>query len=80
MKKILFVQLSALLLTNNSFAYFDPGTGSYILQILAVALASIATFFRFFLEKTKEIIRKIKSHLLGYKKKWDDALSLSLKL
>ena len=69
MKKILFIQLSALLLTSNSFAYFDPGTGSYILQILAVIIASVATFFRFFLEKTKEIIKKIKSHLLSYKKK-----------
>ena len=70
MKKILLIQLcSLLLINNNSFAYFDPGTGSYILQVLAVVLASIATFFRFFLEKTKEIIRKIKSYFLSYKKK-----------
>jgi len=69
MKKILLIQISALLITNNSFAYFDPGTGSYILQILAVIIASVATFFRFFLEKTKEIIKKIKLHLLSYKKK-----------
>lgn len=70
MKKIFLIQLySLLLITNNSLAYFDPGTGSYILQVLAVVLASIATFFRFFLEKTKEVLKKIKSFFFGYKKK-----------
>lgn len=61
MKKILFIQIfSILFLSNNAFAYFDPGTGSFILQILAVAIASVATFFKFYYQKTKEIIKKIK--------------------
>ena len=56
MKKILFIQLySLLLITNDSFAYFDPGTGSYILQVLAVVLASIATFFRILFEFLKKL-------------------------
>ena len=46
--------------SNNSFAYLDPGTGAFILQALAVVLASIVTFFTFFINKAKSILSKIK--------------------
>lgn len=61
MNKIKFFFLLLLFLVNTeiSYAYFDPGTGSYILQILALILASIGAFFSFFFNKVKQILKKI---------------------
>ena len=58
--KILLATIMALFHTN-AHAYFDPGTGSFILQILAIVLASVATFFRLFIEKIKIINKKLKT-------------------
>ena len=61
MNNIKFFFLLSLFLLNTeiSYAYFDPGTGSYILQILALILASIGAFFSFFFDKVKQIFKKI---------------------
>ena len=61
MNKIKFFFLLLLFLVNTkiSYAYLDPGTGSYILQILALILASVGTFFGFFFNKVKQILKKI---------------------
>ena len=61
MNKIKFFFLLLLFLVNTkiSYAYLDPGTGSYILQILALILASVGTFFGFFFNKFKKILKKI---------------------
>lgn len=40
--------------------YFDPGTGSLIIQLLIAGLASIAAFFAFFKNKLKSIIKNEK--------------------
>tara|TARA_Y100000996_G_C22281839_1_gene544375 strand:+ start:207 stop:425 length:219 start_codon:yes stop_codon:yes gene_type:complete len=61
MLKIIFMLITtSLLMTNFAYAYLDPGTGSFILQILAVIFASVVTFFKFFYAKFKEILNKIK--------------------
>ena len=57
------------LLTSPVYAYLDPGTGAFILQALAVILASIITFFTFFINKVKSILSKIKKF---FKKKTND--------
>ena len=36
MKKIFFVTIIFFTSTSNSFAYLDPGTGSYLLSLIAV--------------------------------------------
>lgn len=61
MNKIKFFFLLLLFLVNTkiSYAYLDPGTGSYILQILALILASVGTFFGFSFNKVKQILKKI---------------------
>jgi hypothetical protein len=38
--------------------YFDPGTGSLIVQILVAFVASIGAFFALFKNKLKAIIKK----------------------
>jgi len=47
--------------SNNAYAYLDPGTGSFILQALAVILASIIAFFTSFIYKLKLFFNKIKN-------------------
>lgn len=57
--KFFFLLLLFLVNTEISYAYIDPGTGSYILQILALILASMGAFFGFFFNKVKQILKKI---------------------
>ena len=40
--------------------YFDPGTGSLIIQLLIAGLASIGAFFALFKNKLVSIIKKEK--------------------
>ena len=56
MLKILkLVILFYFILTGNSFAYLDPGTGSLILSFLAACFAFLSIFFY----KVKKIFLKI---------------------
>ncbi|WP_440614282.1 hypothetical protein [Candidatus Pelagibacter sp. HIMB1748] len=59
-----------LILTNNSYAYLDPGSGSFLLQIVAL----VASFFLVLWNKIKiiitSIILKIKSIYQLFKKKF----------
>ena len=38
--------------------YFDPGTGSLIIQLLLAAIASIGAFFAIFKNRIKRIYKK----------------------
>lgn len=40
--------------------YFDPGTGSLIIQVLVAAIASIGAFFAIFKNKLVDIFKKSK--------------------
>ncbi len=41
--------------------YFDPGTGSLIIQLLVAGLASIGAFFALFKNKIVSMIKKEKN-------------------
>jgi hypothetical protein len=56
-------------MTNLAYAYLDPGTGSFLLQIIALIFASVVTFFKIFYTRVKEILKKIKMFFLNLFKK-----------
>jgi len=45
--------------TNTAHAYLDPGTGSFILQILAFILAFFLSIWTYFKIKVKNLFNKI---------------------
>lgn len=45
-EKIFLLLFLFLLVARPAYAYIDPGTGSMLIQILVVALATVAVFFR----------------------------------
>ena len=61
MNKIISLQIIIFISINsNAHAYFDPGTGSFVMQILALAITSIENYIEIFLKKSKNILIKIK--------------------
>ncbi len=42
----LFVMIAAVFLPSQAHAYFDPGTGSMLVQILVGAVAAVAVFWK----------------------------------
>ncbi len=55
---LFFYLLFSFLFTANAFAYFDPGTGSYIIQLI---LAFLASCYFFITNPVKFIKEKIKN-------------------
>ena len=53
MKKFFFILLFLFAFYSSAYAYFDPGTGSLVLQMLLGGLAVSSLFYR-------KIIRKIR--------------------
>ena len=61
MFRILFCYLLfSFLFTVNAFAYFDPGTGSYIIQLILAFLASCYFFITNPIKFIKEKIKNFK--------------------
>jgi len=58
-KAILITPVIYFLMPAHAYAYLDPGTGSIILQAIAVALAAIATTTSYYWEKVKGLYIKI---------------------
>ena len=56
---ILIFNFYFIFLTNNAYAYLDPGTGSIILQALLGAIAAAASYFIFYWNKVKIFFKKI---------------------
>ncbi|MBN2411391.1 hypothetical protein JXQ31_06835 [candidate division KSB1 bacterium] len=54
-----------LLNTQNAYAYLDPGTGSYILQILIASLLGAAFAVKIFWQKITTSLKKIFSKNAG---------------
>ena len=48
-----------LILTNDAFAYIDPGTGSMILQAIIGAIIGSAMFIKIFWGKIKSVCSRI---------------------
>jgi len=66
-KLILQSLLIYIFLTNNGFAYLDPGTGSIILQAILGAIAAGFSYCVFYWNKVKNFFQKF----LKKKKKTD---------
>jgi len=54
-----FVIISKILLTANLFGYIDPGTGSYLLQILLAGLLGAAFAIKMFWQNIKNFFKKL---------------------
>jgi len=48
-----------LLITESSFAYLDPATGSSVIQALVAVISSISATVIFFYKKIKRFLKKI---------------------
>ena len=60
MKKIiLFLLIYNSVLTNNAYAYLDPGTGSIILQAILGAIAAGFSYCAFYWNKVKNFFKKL---------------------
>lgn len=46
LKKTLIFLLLYIVIPNNAFAYFDPGSGSFLIQIFLAFFASCVVFFK----------------------------------
>lgn len=53
------ITLFSLLFPSYAFAYIDPGTGSYIIQILIATLLGLLFSIKLFWQRIKEFITKI---------------------
>tara|TARA_B100000787_G_scaffold3717_1_gene2816 strand:- start:2029 stop:2292 length:264 start_codon:yes stop_codon:yes gene_type:complete len=58
-------------LSNNAYAYLDPGTGSIILQALAGVVAAATSYFYYYGGKVKEFFKRFKKDKDKVKKKED---------
>lgn len=63
MKKIIPTFAIYLFLTNPSYAYLDPATGTAILQTLIAALAAVLAFTSNLWKRTKDFCSKITSSI-----------------
>tara|TARA_B100000579_G_C22607011_1_gene745401 strand:+ start:229 stop:435 length:207 start_codon:yes stop_codon:yes gene_type:complete len=60
MKKIIFIStIYYFCILTSSNAYLDPGSGSFLLQIIAFVSASILSFWFIVKNKIKNIFQKI---------------------
>ena len=58
-KKLIFLSIALLFSHTNAYAYLDPGTGSFLLQIIAFISATILSFWLFLKNKFKNLLNKI---------------------
>ena len=60
MKKKILLLIFLISIPNISYAYLDPGMGSYILAMLAAFFAALMAFFNVILEKIKNFLKRKK--------------------
>ena len=60
MRKIILIPLIYLILTNNVYAYLDPGTGSVILSAIVATLATIKHYWKLIKNFINKKIFKVK--------------------
>jgi len=67
-KKILFfVIINLIFINKTSYAYFDPGTGAFIVQSIIAFFAAIIFYLGYPITMLKKIVKKIKQKF--FKKK-----------
>ena len=62
MKKILFLTTLLLLISNNAYAYLDPGSGSLIIQSLLALIATIGAYLSIYWRKFKSLFKRNKDN------------------
>ena len=67
-KKLLFLLFALLFSHTNVYAYLDPGSGSFLLQILAFISATILSFWLFLKNTFKNLLNKIFKFIKIFKK------------
>ena len=67
-KKLLFLLFALLFSQTNAYAYLDPGSGSFLLQILAFISATILSFWLFLKNTFKNLLNKIFKFIRFFKK------------
>tara|TARA_B100001093_G_C26260380_1_gene772495 strand:+ start:18 stop:215 length:198 start_codon:yes stop_codon:yes gene_type:complete len=60
MRKIIMIPLIYLILTNNAYAYLDPGSGSVILSAIVAVLATIKHYWNLVKNFINQKILKVK--------------------
>ena len=60
MRKIILIPIIYLILTNNAYAYLDPGTGSVILSAIVATLAAIKHYWKLIKNFINQKIFKVK--------------------
>ena len=67
-KKIYFVLVYAIsymiIYPRTAYAYIDPGTTSLIISAIIALFATIGYYFRLIIQRTKELLKKIKSFFI----------------
>tara|TARA_B100000965_G_scaffold375325_1_gene367290 strand:+ start:492 stop:698 length:207 start_codon:yes stop_codon:yes gene_type:complete len=63
MKKIFIINIFILLISNNAYAYIDPGSGSIIIQAILGAIAAVGTTASIYWSKIKKFFTKNKKNL-----------------
>ncbi len=61
--KLLNIFIFSLFYTQNAHAYFDPGTGAFIVQAIIAFFAAITFYLGYPIRLIKKIYQKIKSKL-----------------
>mgnify|MGYP001172996913 CR=1 FL=1 len=61
--RLLIIFLFALTYAQNSYAYFDPGTGAFIVQAIIAFFAAIAFYLGYPIRLIKSFYQKIKLKL-----------------
>ena len=66
--KFFTILLITLIYAQNAFAYFDPGTGAFIVQAIIAFFAAIAFYLGYPIRLIKNFYQKIKLKLSKNKK------------
>jgi len=66
--RLFSIVLSTFLYAKSSYAYFDPGTGAFVVQAIIAFLAAIAFYLGYPIRFIKNIYQKIKYRLSKNKK------------
>ncbi|MCX7835746.1 MAG: hypothetical protein N2450_06730 [bacterium] len=56
--KCIFATISLSFFTNDALAYLDPGTGSYVLQLVIGAILGMGIAFKMYWTKVMNLFRK----------------------
>jgi uncharacterized membrane protein len=62
-KNLFLTFITFFFLTENSYAYLDPGTGSIIIQALIAVITTFCATITFYYKKVKNFLKKTKTKI-----------------